>query len=218
MAPNKIYNDPQIMSNVPATFSKIQGRPSTRSMCQNSIKGLPDKKIHKAKDSLAKRKADQLSPPKIGKQQSKRSALADKANLLTNIVSNITNKNTKVTQPVKKNPVLNERQNENQPKQKEIVKISTIAETKAAVFVTLKPLNKIDIENVDPNAKAKPVKQCKNIINKENAEPKESDIKFDSIHKVTSSGKLSNKFRRSLDSGHEKSDESSLYTSALEEV
>lgn len=51
----------------------------------------------------------------------------------------------------------------------------------------------------------------------DSTEPKTSDIKFDSIQKVTSSGKFSTKFRKSLDTIVEKSDES-LYTTALEDV
>lgn len=210
MAPNKIYceSDKNMPNIGAAMLAKITGRVSTRSqsnICQ-AVKMLPEKKFSKAKDSLSKRKADQLSPPK-GKT-TKRSALADINNKNMNMKMN--------NQPCKKSTVVNEKQAQNHIKQKEIVKITTIAETKAAVVINLKPSSKVvDTENVDP--KAKPVKHCKNVVNKENAEPKDSD-KFDSIHKVTSSGKLSNKFRRSLDTGHDKSDESSLYTSALDEV
>lgn len=224
MAPNKIYCEQQTEKSVTnigaAMYAKITGRISTRSqsnICQPSILYPEKKGISKAKDTLSKRKADQLSPPK-GKT-TKRSALVDIINDPKHIAS-------KGNQANKKNAINKENKVQNvNAKQKEIVKISTIAEAKVPAVVNLKPATKTanlaNIENVDPNTKAKPVKQ-NNVVSKQETkqtnEMKESDIKFDSIHKVTSSGKLANKFRRSLDTCHDRSDESSLYTSALEDV
>lgn len=74
-----------------------------------------------------------------------------------------------------------------------------------------------NIENIDPNIKLKPAK-TNNIGLKETIEPKDSEKHFDNIQKVTSSGNLSTKFRRSLDSNVDRSDDDSLYKSALEDM